>query len=567
MLTKLVIKKFKLFDEVELELGERVVLVGPNNSGKTSALQALALWDVGLKRWIEKRGTDVPKERPGVTINRRDLIAVPIPAANLLWHDLHTQVSSRQTGTEKIFVDIVVEGLSAGRAWTCGLEFYYANEESFYCRPLRQPDGGRLEVPREAGQTRIAYLPPMSGLVASEDRLDPGGINVRLGEGRTAEVLRNLCWQVRQSERGESKWRTLATRIADLFGVHVNEPSYIQERGELVMSFRTRRGVELDISASGRGQQQTLLLLAHMTVNPGAVLLLDEPDAHLEILRQRQIYQVLSETASETGSQIIAASHSEVILNEAADRDVLIAFVGRPHRIDDRAQVVKALKEIGFEHYYQAEEVGWVLYLEGSTDLALLRAFAARLGHPAAVNLERPFVYYVGDQPKEAQRHFHGLREAKADLVGVALFDRLNRSPPTDPVLRLMTWRRREIENYVCQRETLLEFAESQGRRYQGELFGHVWRSTMEESIHEIETALSSLGKPSPWGPDIKASDEFLGPLFKKFYENLKLPNLMSKTDFHTLAPLVAAEYLDGEVAEKLDAIAEVAAAARPRRV
>ena len=66
--------------------------------------------------------------------------------------------------------------------------------------------------------------------------------------------------------------------------------------------------------------------LVHMTANPGSVLLLDEPDAHLEILRQRQIYQVLSETADESRSQIIAASHSEVMLDEAAGRDVLIAF-------------------------------------------------------------------------------------------------------------------------------------------------------------------------------------------------------------------------------------------------
>ena len=50
MLTKLTIRNFKLFDEVEIELGDRVVFIGPNNAGKTSALQALALWDVGVKR-------------------------------------------------------------------------------------------------------------------------------------------------------------------------------------------------------------------------------------------------------------------------------------------------------------------------------------------------------------------------------------------------------------------------------------------------------------------------------------------------------------------------------------
>jgi len=32
----------------------------------------------------------------------------------------------------------------------------------------------------------------------------------------------------------------------------------------------------------------------------------------------------------------MVASYSEVLLNEAADRDVVVAFVGKPHRIDDR---------------------------------------------------------------------------------------------------------------------------------------------------------------------------------------------------------------------------------------
>ncbi|WP_083931131.1 AAA family ATPase [Solimonas variicoloris] len=367
MLTKLTIRNFKLFDEVELELGDRVVLIGPNNAGKTSALQALALWDIGVRRWIEKRGAgNVPEKRPGVTINRRDLISVAVPAANLLWRDLRTQESSRQNGTQKIFIDIIVEGVFQGKSWVCGLEFYYANEESLYCRAIRLADDRRMEVPDAAIERRIAYLPPMSGLAANEDRLDQGAINVRLGEGRTAEVMRNLCWQVLQGENGQVKWDRLMNRMLALFGIRLNPPQYISERGEIVMSYLSPRGTELDISSSGRGQQQTLLLLAHMTANPGAVLLLDEPDAHLEILRQRQIYQILTETAAETRSQIVAASHSEVLLNEAADRDIVIAFVGKPHRIDDRgSQVTKALKEIGFEHYYQAEETGWVLYLEG----------------------------------------------------------------------------------------------------------------------------------------------------------------------------------------------------------
>ena len=205
MLTKLICRNFKNFGEVEIELGNPVVFIGPNNSGKTTALQALALWEIGLKRWNEKRRESAnPEKRPGIAINRRDLISVPVPSARMLWRNLQVRDTEKVDGkqrTQNIRIDITVEGVTASRAWQCGLEFDYANEESFYCRPLRisEKDGKVVEqmpVPEEASSFSVAFLPPMSGLISNESRLDPGAINVRIGEGRTAEVLRNLCYPI-----------------------------------------------------------------------------------------------------------------------------------------------------------------------------------------------------------------------------------------------------------------------------------------------------------------------------------------------------------------------------------
>lgn len=87
----------------------------------------------------------------------------------------------------------------------------------------------------------------------------------------------------------------------------------------------------------------------------------------------------------------------------------------------------------------------------------------------------------------------------------------------------------------------------------------------MRQSVDEISNALRTIGKPSPWERNAKVSDDFLEPLFRKFYEMLGLPNLMAKKNFHELARHVPVELIDPEVATKLDEIVAVAERARPR--
>jgi ABC-type multidrug transport system ATPase subunit len=530
MLTRIRIRNFKRFDDVDFELGKAVVLIGPNNSGKTTALQALALWDIGIRRWNEKRkGKSSPEKRPGVTVNRRDLVSIPVPVANLLWHNQHVRdvLKGKDNGeprlkTENVRVDIIVDGVTHDKAWSCGLEFDYANEESFYCRPLRTGTAReRMLVPDEAGSARVAFLPPMSGLADREFVKELGEIGVLIGQGQTAQVLRNLCHQIYKN-KDSGHWHELVKHIRTLFGVELLAPQYIAERSEITMAYRDERENRLDLSSSGRGLQQTLLLLGHLYANPDAVLLLDEPDAHLEILRQRQTYNLLIQIAERQGSQIIAASHSEIVLNEAADRDVVIAFVGKPHRIDNRnSQVLKSLRDIGFDQYYLAEEKGWVLYLENSTDLAILQAFARSLDHDAKDHLERPFVKYVETNlPQKAREHFFGLQEAKNDLVGIAIFDRLDRDLQSAKGLSETMWRRKEIENYFCTQSVLLAYARHD---LPDDLFGNAEsrhrEQAMSEAIAEV-TKLLEIDDLDPWSHDVKASDQVLDRVFRLFFKN-----------------------------------------------
>jgi len=571
MITRFEISNFKRLQTAELQLGNAAVFIGPNNSGKTTALQALALWDIGWRRWAEKRDNSTASERKGVTINRRDLYSIPVPSARLLWNDLHTRDTARVEGkqsTDNVYITLTAEGIHDDKPWSCALEFYYANEESFYCRLKDGPDG---RVPEGVRRHNVVFLPPMSGLSEREHRKEAGEIAVLIGEGQTAQVLRNLCWQL-FSREDKSAWKQLVGHIKRLFHICLLEPQYIKERSELSLGYKESSGVELDLSSSGRGCQQVLLLLSYMLANPGAVLLLDEPDAHLEILRQRDVYNLITEIAAEQGSQIIAASHSEVILQEAAERDVVIAFVGRPHRIDtrSRAQVRKALESIHMADYYLAEQKGWMLYLVGSTDLAILRRLAQRLEHPAREFLSDSVpVFYLGNnKPQEARDHFQGLREAKSNLAGIALFDRLDKELHTGSALTERMWRRREIENYITTPASLRAYVQ-QGLRG-NDLIDEAERktrlATLEQCVEELVSALRVTQKPDPWGAEIKVTDDFLDPLFTNYYQRLGIPQQTFKRDYHGLADGIPVEEIPEEVIEMLDIISEVAGRANPEK-
>lgn len=88
--------------------------------------------------------------------------------------------------------------------------------------------------------------------------------------------------------------------------------------------------------------------------------------------------------------------------------------------------------------------------------------------------------------------------------------------------------------------------------------------TAMQEAASEVGEALETLGKGSPWGDDIKVSDEFLTPLFKTYFKKIGIPNLMNKRNFYELADYVPVDEIDPEIGEKLDVITNVARSANP---
>lgn len=548
MIHKVRIKGFKRFEELEFRLPGHVVLAGPNNTGKTTVLQAVASWALALRRWRELNDFNPRRAYARAPIARQAFTAVPLRSFDLLSRD------RRYPSTIEI-------ELGHNDGWSVAMELIGESTEQIYVRPKTgtDPDTLReLELP-------VVFVPPMTGLGIEEPVFQPPKIEQLLGLGRPGEVLRNL---IAEANRDEAAWPMLRKSMYKLFGYALMPPDttgahIIAEYGRV----QNRRPVPpyFDIASAGSGFQQVLMLLAFLHTRPGTVLLLDEPDAHLHIILQDAIYHELRTVAAQQRSQLIVATHSEVIINSVELRELRVVL-NSPQMVADAAErrrLVSSLRVLSNEDVMQALQVRGVLYVEDYTDINLLRAWAARLKHRAEQLLTtkimwKPAVFQTresgtGSKGIRSSEHFDALRLVRDDLPGLELRDgdaqpAVPDTSITGAGLQRLHWRRYEIESYLLHPDALARFVESMvgtgaATTHIEDMLAH-WHdefppAVVKDPLGEHEYLINT-----------KARTRLLEPLL----DAAGLQGL-PYTRYHEIAEIMLPEEIHPDVVEKLDQI------------
>jgi len=574
------IENFKRFgDKQRIELDHPAVLIGPNNCGKTSAIQALALWSQALQTWYDLRKDSSAKERTAAPLNRLSIVAVPVQRIRFFWHN--TVVRAKR---EDIWVTITVGVEFEGKIHPIPMRFSNRGDEVVYCKPgdavLANP-----ALLAYAASLRVELLYPMSGLETEEAVLQPGRIDVLLGQGQTAQVLRNLCLMV--AKNSPTDWTRVVQLMHRLFNVTLDTPQETS-RGAIELHY-TQPGVRdaLDLASSGRGFQQMLLIFAYLYAHKRSVLLVDEPDAHLEILRQKQVYVLLRDIAAENQSQVVMVTHSEVILDEALDNNLTLLLDGQADDLTAKADIRNSLKHFGADHYIKARERGYVLYVEGGTDVDMLRALAERLNHPVASGWDECInsFYVQNNYPdksmvSELERveggfgitprdHFNGLRNLIPTLKGLAILDNdgRDRRDSVEGALQLAYWKRYEAENYFVTPDVLRRYAIQQysdltlfdgfaaeidtvlDALILAQIFDSLeadfqaWKQAPSEAARVVWEAKTQRFKLSTFAEDF----------FRQLAARVGGGMLLKKGELHQLVAYVDPKAIAAEVSEKLD--------------
>jgi hypothetical protein len=428
--------------------------------------------------------------------------------------------------------------------------------EQIYVRP--KADAAPKLFAEGIAALSAVFVPPMTGLSTDEPVYQAPKIEQLLGLGKPGDVLRNLLVQAHQDEEA---WRNLTSAIERLFGYALLPPD--ASGADIVAEYRTAPEAQrLDIASAGSGFQQVLMLLTFLNTRPASVLLLDEPDAHLHVILQDAIYGELRSVAQRQRSQLVVATHSEVIIDWVEPRE-LCMLVKEPRMLADdaeKANLIRSLSVLTNADIMLADTAPGVLYTEGHTDLAILREWARILGHPARDYLTRRVFWKptvleqrAGAEGIPDRDHYEALRLVRPDMRGLVIVDgdanpNVKATALTGSGLQRVRWHRYEIESYLVHPVAL--------ERYVAQQVGDTAAAPHLAGLRQyLADNLPPAVLNDPLGDhaflrNTKARTEIIQPAL----EAAGLHGL-PYTRYHEIAALMQPEEIHPEVREKLNAI------------
>lgn len=471
MITQLTLRNFKSVGDQVYKFTDFDLLVGRNNSGKSTVLQSLAIWQFCMDEFHRARR----RGNTGIQIVLPNFTALPVPEFNLLWKDRTDRAyPTDETGKKNqkfILIEILLEWrVPGGHTRTFGVELRYHSPQTIYAIPVGGwkafrdcEDSGRVP--------RIAYVPPFSGLEPAEKWLDKAPIRQQVGKGQPGSVLRNLLLQVWRppseddDSLGETKpskrpslpvdWQELASVVRHWFSVELIPPQYDSAKDVYIGVEYKQNGKTFDLISGGSGFHQTMTLLAFLYGYQPTTILLDEPDAHLHVNLQREILDYFKRKSVEKGVQFLIATHAEEFAKGVDARQILSLLKRVPTRIVSTPAVLRAMSEVSNEDIARLSGAPYIVYVEGESDERILRGWAAQCG--ALTVMDKLCFKVMGggskqDMKDQAVVHFSAVSQIVPGVKRLMLFDFDNADmafhPPEDNSV-LVEWKRKNIENYL----------------------------------------------------------------------------------------------------------------------
>jgi energy-coupling factor transporter ATP-binding protein EcfA2 len=484
-IVKIVLRGFKQFDYFTLNCKEKNILVGPNNAGKSTALDALRIVSDVVRYSKRNNPVRASQGEHGVCAT------FSLPASSLC---VPIDAVTRNYSDEPARIEVKIEN---------GNTLSVSIDAERGCIAFLTTDG---KIPETTTTFKAAFpidliiAPTLGPFEASEKMLSDAYVkaseNTRIAHRHFRNILHRKSKEefTAFAELVNATWPTAEIERPTVYGIG----------GNLTLMFKEAR-IPKEVHWSGFGFQVWLQMLLQITRgNKNSIIVLDEPDIYLHPDLQRKLLNVVSQKFQ----QIFIATHSTEIINEANSGDIVTINskyksgrrIGSDDDYRDLYRYIGSSENAQFSRVARAKRI---VFFEGK-DARLLRKFSDKISSSKILSDPDTLILEAGGFNQWQKIVNTGWTLNKMfglDARIVALFDRDYRSSGevedfvkkiTDQGVLCKVLQRKEIENYCLNKDSLTRVIVKRVADRGGSISVEGARKLVEECLEELKVDASS---------------------------------------------------------------------------
>ena len=357
-ITSVQFRNFKALENFSISLDRMNILVGPNNSGKSTVIGAFRVLAMGLRKAALRNPESIGTQHFGFgyRISRASL-PITLENAQTDYRDVEATVTFTLTNGNTLILS------------------FNADEDDCIMYPVSN-EGERVTRGKFKRQFPISLLvvPVLGPVENRENIVRKETVDKNLATHRASRNFRNY-WHYYPDDFEAFRQEVIATWP----GMDISPPEIAPD--SMLSMFCLEDRITRELYWTGYGFQVWCQLLSHIFRSQDkSMLIIDEPDIYLHANPQRQLLSILKAS----GPDVLMATHSSEIVAEADTNDVVVIDKTRraAKRVRSAEGVQSALGSLGSIHVATMTAIAQtrrVLYIEGE-DFKILRRLARRLG-------------------------------------------------------------------------------------------------------------------------------------------------------------------------------------------
>jgi energy-coupling factor transporter ATP-binding protein EcfA2 len=403
---------YKAFRDYTIFLHHFNVLVGPNNSGKSTILGAFRILAEGLRKARSRNPVWVPGPQGGGRGYFVELKEIPVATENVFY-----DYDESEPATIRFRI-------SNGNE----LLLYFPERDSCYllCQTKGRPVNSTATF-KSQYDVSIGFVPILGPVEHDEQLYQKEAARLALLTHRAARNFRNIWYHYPD---GFAEFRTQI--LSTWPGMDIQKPEVDMTHDKpLLRMFCPEERIPREIFWSGFGFQVWCQMLTYIVSGrDSSLFIIDEPDIYLHADLQRQLLGILKTL----GPDILIATHSVEIITEADPDELLVINKKSQHgkRIKNPSQLQGVFQVLGSNLnpiLTQLAKTKRALFVEGK-DFQVLSRFARKINRNQVANRSDFAVIPVeGFNPTKVRDFTEGMETTLgAKVLSGVIFNRDYRS-------------------------------------------------------------------------------------------------------------------------------------------